>query len=158
MINCCGQTYNPEAVNKKASETYTKALNMLQMGERTEVIPVLQKAIDYDKNFVDAYLSLGGVFGELKDYANSVANYENAINLDSIYTKYYLVFSSQNLAGLGRFNDALNAVNKFLTIEKLSDKSRNNALHLKSNYEFAIEYAATHTDANYEFAPVNLGE
>jgi len=158
MINCCGQTYNPEAVNKKASETYTKALNMLQMGERTEVIPVLQKAIDYDKNFVDAYLSLGGVFGELKDYANSVANYEKAISIDSIYTKYYLVYYSQNLAGLGRFDSALNAVNKFLTIEKLKDKSRNNALRLKSNYEFAIQYAATHKDANYEFAPVNLGD
>jgi outer membrane protein OmpA-like peptidoglycan-associated protein/tetratricopeptide (TPR) repeat protein len=158
IINCFGQTYNPEAVNKKASETYTKALNMLQMGERAEVIPVLQKAISYDANFVDAYLSLGGVYGELKDYANSVANYEKAISMDSIYTKYYLVYYSQNLAGLGRFDSALNAVNKFLTIEKLSDKSRNNATHLKNNYEFAIQYAATHKDANYEFAPVNLGD
>lgn len=152
------QTYNPDAVNKKASETYTKALNLLQDGERKEVIPVLQKAISYDANFVDAYLSLGGVYGDLKDYANSVANYEKAISMDSIYTKYYLVYYSQNLAGLGRFSDALNAVNKFLTIEKLSDKSRNNALHLKSNYEFAIQYAATHKDADYEFAPVNLGD
>jgi outer membrane protein OmpA-like peptidoglycan-associated protein/tetratricopeptide (TPR) repeat protein len=158
IINCFGQTYNPEAVNKKASETYTKALNMLQMGERAEVIPVLQKAISYDANFVDAYLSLGGVYGELKDYANSVANYEKAISMDSIYTKYYLVYYSQNLAGLGRFDSALNAVNKFLAIEKLSDKSRNNATHLKNNYEFAIQYAATHKDANYEFAPVNLGD
>jgi outer membrane protein OmpA-like peptidoglycan-associated protein len=69
-----------------------------------------------------------------------------------------LVYYSQNLAGLGRFDSALNAVNKFLTIEKLKDKSRNNALRLKSNYEFAIQYAATHKDANYEFAPVNLGD
>ena len=98
------QNYNPEAVNKKASDTYTKALEMLQMGARKEVIPVLQKAISYDAKFVDAYLSLGGVYGELKDYANSVANYEKAISIDSIYTKYYLVFYSQNLAGLGRFN------------------------------------------------------
>ena len=31
-------------------------------------------------------------------------------------------------------------------------------MHIKSNYEFAIQYAATHKDANYEFAPVNLGD
>lgn len=152
------QTYNPEAVNKKASETYTKALNLLQDGERSEVIPVLEKAISYDANFVDAYLSLGGVYGDLKDYANSVANYEKAISMDSIYTKYYLVYYAQNLAGLGRFSDAINAVNKFLTIEKLSDKSISNAMHWKSCYEFAIQYAASHTNANYQFAPINLGD
>ena len=86
------QNYNPDAVNKKASAIYTQALEMLQNDERREVIPVLQKAIQYDANFVDAYLSLGGVYGDLKDYANSVANYEKAISLDSIYTKYYLIY------------------------------------------------------------------
>jgi outer membrane protein OmpA-like peptidoglycan-associated protein len=152
------QNYNPDAVNKKASAVYTQALEMLQNDERREVIPVLQKAIQLDAKFVDAYLSLGGVYGDLKDYANSVASYEKAISMDSIYTKYYLVYYAQNLAGLGRFNDALNAVNKFLTIERLSDKSRNNALHWKSCYGFAIQYAASHTNTNYEFAPVNLGD
>ena len=158
FVQSHAQNYNPDAVNKKASAIYTQALEMLQNDERITVIPVLQKAISYDAKFVDAYLSLGGVYGDLKDYANSVSNYEKAITMDSIYTKYYLVYYSQNLAGMGRFNDALNAVNKFLTIEKLSDKSRNNALRLKSNYEFAIQYAATHTNTNYEFAPVNLGD
>ena len=88
MIQTQAQNYNPEAVNKKAAEIYTKALEMLQNDERNTVIPVLQKAINYDANFVDAYLSLGGVYGELKNYANSVANYEKAISIDSIYTKY----------------------------------------------------------------------
>jgi outer membrane protein OmpA-like peptidoglycan-associated protein len=152
------QNYNPDAVNKKAADTYQTALQLLQNDARREVIPVLQKAISQQPNFVDAYLSLGGVYADLKDYNNSVLNYEKAISIDSVYTKYYLIYYSQNLAALGRFNDALYAVNKFLTIEKLSDKSRNNAMHWKSCYEFAVQYAATHNAGDYQFAPVNLGD
>ena len=65
---------------------------------------------------------------------------------------------SINLAGLGKFNDALNAVNNFLSIDNLNDKSRKSAEYRKSCYEFAIQYAASHTNTNYEFAPVNLGD
>ncbi len=152
------QTYNPDAVNKKAAATYQTALELLQNDARREVIPILQKAISQDANFVDAYLSLGGVYGDLKDYANSVASYEKAISIDSIYSKYYLIYYSENLAQLGRFNDALNAVNTFLTIQNLSDKSRRNGAYHKSCYEFAVQYAATHPASGYQFAPVNLGD
>ncbi len=152
------QNYNPDAINKKAAATYQTALEMLANDARREVIPVLEKAISQDAKFVDAYLSLGGVYADLKDYNNSIIYYEKAISIDSIYSKYYLIYYSENLAALGRFNDALNAINKFLTIEKLSDKSRNNALHWKSCYEFAIQYSATHNAGDYQFAPVNLGD
>ncbi|MEP6685008.1 MAG: OmpA family protein [Parafilimonas sp.] len=152
------QNYSPDAVNKKAAATYQTALQLLQNDARREVIPVLQKAISQDAKFVDAYLSLGGLYADLKDYNNSIINYEKAISLDSVYTKYYLIYYSQNLAVVGRFTDALNAVNKFLTIEKLSDKSRNNAMRWKGHYEFAVEYAASHNASDYQFSPVNLGD
>jgi outer membrane protein OmpA-like peptidoglycan-associated protein/tetratricopeptide (TPR) repeat protein len=152
------QSYDPEKVNKKASETYAKAIELLQNDARREVIPVLQKAIEYDNRFVDAYLSLAGVYGELKDYANSVTNYEKAFSIDSIYCKFYLLPYSINLAGMGRFTDALNAVNNFLTITNLNDKSRKSAMYRKSCFEFAMQYASAHSNVNYEFAPVNLGD
>ena len=79
------QNYNPDAVNKKAAATYQTALQLLQNDARREVIPVLQKAISQDAQFVDAYLSLGGLYADLKDYNNSIINYEKAISLDSIY-------------------------------------------------------------------------
>ena len=152
------QTYDPEKVNKKASDTYAKAIELLQNDARREVIPVLQKAIEYDNRFADAYLSLAGLYGELEDYANSIINYEKAFAIDSIYSKFYLLPYSINLAGAGRFNDALRAANNFLMISNLNDKSRKSAMYRKSCYEFALQYAATHTGGNYEFAPVNLGD
>ena len=101
------QNYNPDAVNKKAADTYAKAIEILQNDEVREAIPVLNKAIEYDSKFVDAYLSLGGVYGELKDYKNSVSNYQKAFEIDSTYCKFYLLPYSINLAGAGKFNEAL---------------------------------------------------
>src|SRR5678810_1349989 len=96
---------------------------------RDSAIPVLNKAIEYDAKFVDAYLSLGGVYGELKDYTNSVINYQKAFAIDSIYSKFYLLPYSINLAGAGKFSDALNAINNFLTIPNLNEKSKKSALY-----------------------------
>jgi len=153
------QNYHPDAINKKASETYAKAIDILQNdNDIKNAIPVLNKAIEYDTKFVDAYLSLAGVYGELKDYTSSVINYQKAFAIDSVYSKFYLLPYSINLAGAGKFNDALNAINNFLTIPNLNEKSKKSALYRKNSYEFAVQYAASHSSANYEFAPVNLGD
>lgn len=152
------QNYNPDMVNKKAAETYAKAIELLQNDDLKNAIPLLNKAIESDAKFADAYLSLGGVYGELKDYNNSIINYQKAFSIDSGYTKFYLLPYSINLAGAGKFNDALNAVNGFLSIQNLNEKSRKSALYRKNCYEFAVQYAASHPDNNYEFAPVNLGD
>lgn len=153
------QSYNPDAVNKKATETYAKAMDILQNDLTIQnAIPVLNKAIEYDAKFVDAYLSLGGIYGELKDYKNSVLNYQKAFAIDSAYSKFYLLPYSINLAGAGKFNEALNAVNNFLAIPNLNEKSRKSGLYRKGCYEFAVQYAATHSAGNYAFEPFNLGD
>jgi outer membrane protein OmpA-like peptidoglycan-associated protein len=152
------QNYNPDAVNKKAAETYAKAVDILQNdADIRNALPALNKAIEYDTKYVDAYLSLGGVYGELKEYNNSILNYEKAFSIDSLYSKFYLLPYSINLAGAGRFTDALNAVNGFLTIPNLNEKSKKSALYRKGCYEFAVQYAA-HNQSSYEFTPVNLGD
>src|SRR5437867_421526 len=144
--------------NKKAAEAYEKAMLQLRDGLIKDAIPLLGKAIEYDPGFVDAYLSLAGVYGELKDYQKSVELYDKARDFDTAYFKYYYLPYSINLAGLGRFTDALNAVNNFLAIPNLNDKSLKSAEYRKHCYQFAIDYAANHPGNNYVFAPVNLGD
>lgn len=152
------QGYDPEKVNKKAADAYSKAIVLLQDEDLKNAIPILNKAIEYDAKFADALLSLGGVYGQLKDYNNSIIYYQKAFAIDSAYTRFYLLPYSINLAGAGKFNEALNAVNLFLTIPNLSEKSKKSAAYRKACYNFAVQYAATHTTTNYDFAPVNLGD
>src|SRR6478672_1531292 len=152
------QAYNPEAVNKKAADAYEKAMLQLRDGFVKDAIPLLGKAIEYEPKFVDAYLSLAGVYGELKNYEKSVELYDKAKSFDTVYFKYYYLPYSINLAGLGKFDEALSAVNNFLAIPNLNDKSIKSAQYRKRCYQFAIDYATNHANNNYVFAPVNLGD
>jgi outer membrane protein OmpA-like peptidoglycan-associated protein len=152
------QAYNVETVNKKAAAVYEKAMLQLSDGLIKDAIPLLGKAIEYEPKFVDAYLSLAGVYGELKNYQKSIELYEKARSFDTAYFKYYYLSYSINLAGLGRFDDALNAVNNFLTIPDLNEKSIKSGEYRKHCYQFAIDHAANHPNGNYIFTPVNLGD
>ncbi len=154
----CAQAYNPDAVNKKAVFAYDKALEQLNTGELKQAIPLLNKAIELDARYEDAYLTLGSVYGELLQYQQSVDAYEKAKSIDSIYVKYQYINYATNLAGLGRFADALQAVNTFLAIPNLGEKSLRNGNYRKKCFEFALSFAATHPASNYSFAPQNLGD
>lgn len=152
------QTYDPNKVNKKAQETHELAVAKLQDGQIKEGITILKKAIEIDPNFVDAILSLGSAYGELKDYKSAVEQFEKARAMDTAYFRYFYLTYSIDLAGLGRFKDALEAINKFLAIAELNERSRKSAEYRKRTYEFGVQYADKYTAGNYLFQPVNLGD
>ncbi len=152
------QQYDIDKVKTKAVDIYEKAVVLLRNESLKEGVPLLLEAIKIDSNFVDAYLSLGGVFGQLKQYKRSILFYEIGKAKDSIYFKPYELPYSINLAGDGRFIDALNAVNRFLLNTKLNERSIKSAGYRKRTYLFALNFSATHSNTDYEFIPVNLGD
>ena len=152
------QTYNRDNVSPKAMKLYSKSLGFIADGFYKEAVATLNKTIEADQSFVDAYLSLAGVYGEKKDYANAVINYQLAQQKDTIYFAVYNLPYSINLAGLGKFEEALKAVNFFLAIQNVSDKGLKAAQYRKRCYEFAVDYKAKHPNNNYVFEPVNLGD
>ena len=156
---CFSQNYNPDKINAKALDTYDEAIVLLKDGMIKESIPVLQNCIALDSNFVDAYLSLGAAYGQLKMYSASVLQYEIAKQKDSLYFKVYQLPYAINLAGQGNFKKALELVDSFLSIPKLTDRSINAAKYRKKCFEFAIDYQTKHPDQDlYHFNPVNLGD
>ncbi len=152
------QTYQPEKINQKAIATYEKSIEKLRDGEIKSAIPLLEKCIAIDNNYVDAYLSLAGAFGELKDYKNAISNYEIARSKDTDYFKVYNLPYSINLAGQGQFVEALQAITSFLSMQNISDRSLKSANFRKHCYEFAITYQQQHPNKNYVFNPINLGD
>ncbi len=152
------QVYYPEKVSPKTVAVYEKALDLLKDGEIKEAMPLLAQCIKEDSNFVDAYLSLAGALGQVKKYQQSVALYEKARSKDSSYFVLYNLPYSINLAGLGKFEEALKAVQSFLTYPKLNERSIKSAQYRIRCYEFAIAYARKHPAGDYAFLPVNLGD
>jgi len=150
--------YKPEKVNKKAAQLYSKALEQAESDDFKGGIETLKQAIKVDNGFEDAYLSLAGMYGELKHYQDAIDNYEKAKAIDSNYFLDYNLPYSINLAGKGDFDKALGAVNSFLTVTNLNEKSRKAGEYRKRCYQFAIDYAHAHNNNGYRFEPQNLGD
>jgi len=153
------QGYDPEKINKKAVTVYNQALEKAQGRDYKAAVNLLLQSINIDSKYVDAYLSLAGVYGQLKDYPNSTTWYEKAFAQDSDYTVEYKLPYSINLAGMGEFDKALNAINSFF--EKNPPKNTTTykaAEYRKKSYEFAVDYARKHAAKDYVFSPHSLGD
>ena len=152
------QRYDPSKINKKAVTLYELALSKAEDGKFTEAIQMIDQAIALDKKYVDAYLSRAGIYGQIKNYQKSIESYEQAFVLDSIYTRDYKLPYSINLAGNGDFDKALIAVDDFTMDPTLGDGSLKAAAYRRKTYQFALDYAKSHPNKNYVFAPKNLGD
>lgn len=152
------QWYDPEKVNQKAGDIYGQAYEQANAGNYRTAINLINESIKYEPKFVDAFLSRAGIYANMKKYDSSVADFEKAIALDSVYTITYNQPYGISLAGIGKFDQALAAVNRFLSYPKLNAQSIKAGNYRKSCYEFAIDYEKKHPAKNYVFAPQNLGD
>lgn len=151
------QWYDPEKVSKKAGNVYAHAYEEAEEGKYQESIAHLEECIRMDAKFVDAYLSRAGIYANLKNYKASVTDFDKAFDLDSVYSKTYLLPYSISLAGLGEFDKALMRVNQFLETPRLNQQSIEAGLYRKKTFEFAVQYAKDHPVKDYVFTPKNLG-
>jgi tetratricopeptide (TPR) repeat protein len=150
--------YDVSKINKKAIESYNKGLEKAQEGKYNDAIESLSEAIRRDANYVDAYLSLAGVYGQIKNYEQSILNYEKAFAIDSNYQSFTRLPYSINLAGVGKFDQALNSVTTLLFRKDISENTRKAAEYRRKTYQFAVDFAKAHEGENYVFAPQNLGD
>ncbi len=152
------QWYDPEKVNKKAGEIYGQAYEEATAGNYTAALKHLENALALEPGFVDVFLSRAGIYAELKNYTASVADFETGLKMDSVYSKTYLLPYSISLAGVGKFQQALHAVNEFLATPTLNPQSIKAGNYRKSVYTFAVDYEKKYPVNNYVFAPINLGD
>lgn len=152
------QWYDPDKVNKKAGEVYAHAYEEAVDGNYAAAIQHINEALVIEPRFVDAYLSRAGIYANLKNYTASVNDFEKGWQLDSVYAKTYLLPYSISLAGMGKFQKALDAVTEFLNNPTLNEPSIKAGNYRKSVYTFAVDYEKKHPAGNYVFAPVNMGD
>ncbi|MGC4036960.1 MAG: OmpA family protein [Chitinophagaceae bacterium] len=153
------QNYDPEKVNKKAIEIYGQGLDKVENNQFKEAIDLFLQSAKIDTTYIEPYLSIAGVYGQLKDYANSIYYYEKAFAKDSNYTVDSKLPYSINLAGSGKFDQALKAINQLLDKNPPENSTTYKAASFrKKTYEFAIQYAQKHSSEDYSFQPKNLGD
>ena len=151
--------YDVTKVDKKAVAMYEKAMEMVEFSKYREAINLLQQAVARDDRYIDAYLSLAGIHGQLKDYIQSVEVYEKAISLDTAYTADPDILLSYcvSVAGKGDFQKALQVTNRILSFPKIHPTTKKAAEYRQKSFQFALDYAKSKPSTNYVFAPKNLG-
>ena len=157
-FSATAQWYNPEKVGAKVNAVYSAAIEQAQDGNFNMAKALLEKAMGQDNRMVDAYLSYAGVAGQTKQYDSAILMFEKARSLDSVYSKDYSLPYAINLAGAGRFEDALAAINIFLQNPKLNQRSLQAAAFRKKSFQFAVDTKKAGKDVVGQFTPVNLGD
>ncbi len=158
FLNGEAQGYNPEKVSRKVAEIYEQAYNFAREGKYAEAIAAVNRSITIDNRFVDGYLTRAGIYADQRKYDSSVADFEQALQIDSVYSRQYLLPYSISLAGTGAFEKALEKVNRFLEDPSLNQQSKKAGAYRRSVYSFALDHAKRHPTGNYVFAPENLGD
>jgi outer membrane protein OmpA-like peptidoglycan-associated protein/tetratricopeptide (TPR) repeat protein len=144
------QWYDPDKVNAKAREVYTGAYEKAVERNYTASLKLLEEALRMEPKFVEVYLSRAGVYAEMKNYQQSVNDFETGFKMDSVFSATYLLPYSISLAGTGQFEKALVAVKDFLNTPQLNEQSIKAGNYRRSVYEFAA--------GNYVFKPEKLGD
>jgi outer membrane protein OmpA-like peptidoglycan-associated protein/tetratricopeptide (TPR) repeat protein len=138
------QQYDPLKISKKNKALYAKALEYADQDLYQDALGLINLALENDPGYLDAQLSKAGILGELKRYPEAVTAYSKAFPMDSAYTREYLLPYSINLAGMGKFQEALHAADLFLAIPKLNESSIKAGTFRKKNYAFAVEQSRQH--------------
>jgi outer membrane protein OmpA-like peptidoglycan-associated protein/tetratricopeptide (TPR) repeat protein len=150
--------YDPDKVNKKAKALFEKAYTIFMDGNYTEGIKTLQDAIKIEPRYLEAFLSIAGIYFEQKNYQAAIEYYEKGKAIDSAWFKDYNLPYSINLAGVGEFQKALKAIDEFLSIPNLNEQSLKAANYRRKTYQFAIDYNDHHPLNGYRFEPKNMGD
>src|ERR1700676_4257402 len=150
--------YDPAKADKKAVQLFNISMEQGRDGNLREGIISLKKAVSIDSRYADAYLSMAGMYTDLKNYQAAVDNYKIAKSIDSVYFNDFNLSYSISLAGLGKFEEALAAVNDFKSIPTLHESSIRSADYRSRSYQFAVDFAAKKNHADYKFEPQNMGD
>jgi len=153
------QSYNPDKVDRKAVDWYNMALNEIsQNNDRNRAIQYLNEALNVDPGYINAHLTKGGIYADMKNYPFSIAEYEKARSMDTAYFGDMDLPYSISLAGNGQFAQALETIRRFLLLPNLNDRARGAGLYRQRTYQFALDMEKEQKLSGYIFAPKNLGD
>ena len=151
------QGYDPAKVNKKVRELFDKSYELATNDRYKEAIAELDKAISQDNRFVEGYLARAGVYSRLRMYAQAVKDYESADAIDKKFASIQALQYSVALAGMGRFEDAMQVAVNYISTPNLSERSRQSAKARMDQYSFAIDYAKHYPNAA-KLDPISMGD
>jgi outer membrane protein OmpA-like peptidoglycan-associated protein/tetratricopeptide (TPR) repeat protein len=144
----------PSSDNTKAVKFYRQAGAYYDQRRNQEALDELKKAIEKDKNFVEAYMLMGDIYSDMGDKEKSSAAYEEALRINpSFFPNTFMNLAKEEMKA-GKYKEALDHLEKFLQQKDISKENKQKAMRDTASCRFAT-YAMEHP---VPFNPQNLGE
>ena len=139
--------------SRKAIKVYREAKSALTSQNFNESKDLLEKALIFDDQFVEAWILLGDVFVEMGDKLRAIESYKKSILIDPEFSfpMYYRLAITEHSIGI--YLESLEHIQKYLTYRRISSNYRKKALSIKKSCEFSINAMKSPVTFN----PVNLG-
>lgn len=146
--------YNYTTKNNKAIKAYEEALQYFNRMDYFSAVQLMNKAIKYDKKFIEAHLVLAEIYIENNNIDKAIQSYYNVIDLNpdffpGLYSSLAQLEMMQN-----NFQSAKEHLEKFLTYDNLKPITRSRAKRKIESCEFAIDAI----NDPVPFNPVNLSD
>jgi outer membrane protein OmpA-like peptidoglycan-associated protein/tetratricopeptide (TPR) repeat protein len=148
--------YNPSHAqnNRSAAEKlYQKALVSFDEQQYEKCIPLLEKSMQTDPNFIDPILTLFQINLDLKKYTTAIPLFNKALQLDAMVSFPYFIKQAAAYASMGDYAKAKELILGNLNNEKMTADLKGKAL----NFLTICNYAIAHP-SNEEISIHNLGD
>jgi len=154
LFTVFGQGYHLSTQNKKAEKWFYTAVDSYQAKNFDKAIIEVNKAIEQDQAFTEAYILQGDIYADDRQYGKAVGSYQSAIKTNKPYSPnlYYILANIQ--LNLGRYVDSRSNFQRFLEVEGLPETKRQQTEMKIKSCDFAIRCVAD--PVPYE--PVNMGD
>lgn len=141
--------------NKKALKYYEQARQFMKRTQYYEAIEPLNKAVEKDTNFIEAWSTLGTAYIKIGKIQQGKIAYEKAINIfpdDKRYISIYFKLGELNYKE-GLYQSAIDYLKKYLDKNPKSSKSEKVSKKYIINSEFALSAIAN--SYTYNQKPLN---
>jgi outer membrane protein OmpA-like peptidoglycan-associated protein/tetratricopeptide (TPR) repeat protein len=153
IVCASAQQREYSTTDKEAIKYFAQANQSLDDHMYDEAVELLQKAIDEDKKFVEAYALLGDVLRQERLHKQAVDQYLKVIELNPEYNRaVYFKIGDEEL-NIAKYADAEKHLQKYVTYPNLTAQNLYLAQKLIADCQFSIQ-AIAHP---VPFKPVNLG-
>jgi len=155
-VSCKAQntSYKYTTKSDKAIKAYEKAAKYYDTYDNDNALKSLDEAVKADAKFIEAYMMMGDLYSDKKEYEKATASYKKAIDIDSAFFPNNFMNAGFNAYLGGQYVDAKKYLQSFINSKK------GNVINVK-RAEYAIKSCNFAIDAYNNpvpFKPVNMGD
>ncbi len=133
------QNYELTSNNKKAIKQYNIAIENYKNSYFDDAIVALEKSVNYDSNFLEAWLLMGDIYSDIHKLNDAIDSYNYALSIDSTFFPAVYYFLGNIYYEITDYENSTLSYKELLKFKSISDEIRSLATDKLLSSEIANE-------------------